>query len=183
MFFWHYGAHVTVEATDFGQPARLRDHATTFVYIFDEQGRQKELRVEKNLDARAALPVVFGDSIVLEGFELVSDRVKRGDELVLLLYWRARQRVADDYVVVVEFVDVTGRVWASYAQTPRRGQSPTSTWQPGELIADAIVLSVPSDAPLGLYRIEIGLTDAAMNRLREQNGRDRVHIERLKVIE
>ncbi|MCX7840390.1 MAG: hypothetical protein N2559_13205, partial [Anaerolineae bacterium] len=174
MFFWHYGAHVTIGATDFGQPARLRDYATTFVYIFDEQGAQKELRVEKNLDARADLPVVFGESIVLEGFELVSDRIKHGDALVLLLYWRATQRISDDYTVIVQLVNPDGAVVASYAREPRQGKSPTSAWQPGELIVDAIVLPVQPETPIGTYRIEIGMVDVMMNWLRKQSGQVRV---------
>lgn len=183
MFFWHYGAHVTVGATDFGQPARLRDYATTFVYIFDEQGRQKELRVEKNLDARADLPVVFGESIVLEGFELVSDRIKRGDELVLLLYWRATQRISDDYTVIVQLVNPDGAVAASYEQSPRQGKSPTSAWQPGELIVDAVVVPIQLNTPPGLYRIEVGWADGRTNWLRDPRGRERINIEPVRVIE
>lgn len=185
MFFWHYGAHVTVGATDFGQPARLREHATTFVYIFDEQGNQKELRVEKNLDVHITLPlpVKFGESIVLEGFELVSDRVKRGSDLVLLLYWRATQRVVDDYTIVIQLVDATDRAVISKEHTPRQGKLPTSMWQSGELIVDAIVLPIPEDVPLGNYRLEISMTDAMMKRLREPSGRERISIEPVRVVE
>lgn len=185
MFFWHYGARVSVGATDLGQPARLRDHATTFVYIFDEQGKQKELRVEKNLDAHitSPLPMTFGASIVLEGFELVNDQVKRGDELVMLLYWRTAQRLAEDYQVSVQLVDAMGRVAVSEEHSPRRGESPTSTWRPGELIVDAIVLPIPADAPFGVYRLEVGLTDATRNWLREPSGQDRIGIEPVRVVE
>lgn len=181
MFFWHYGAQVTVGATDLGQPARLREYATTFVYLFDEQGNQKELRAAKTLDARAALPITLGESIVLEGFELVSDRIERGDEVVMLLYWRVTRRIADNYKVIVQLADAAGRVATSYEQEPRRGKSPTSMWQPGELIVDAIVLPIQADVPPGVYRIEIGMTDAAMKRLLDQAGRDRIIIEPVRM--
>jgi hypothetical protein len=183
MFFWRYGTRVSVGATDSGQPARLRDHATTFVYIFDEQGNQKELRVEKNIAVRATptLPTTFGQSIVLEGFELVSDQIKQGDALVMLLYWRGLNRITEDYTVVVQLVDTTERVVASYEKEPRQGKLSTSAWQPGELIIDAIVLPIQSDVRSGAYRLEIGLTDAARNRLLNQTGQDRIIIEPVRV--
>ncbi len=175
MFFWHYGKTVTVK-TDEAVPARLRDHAITFVYVFDAQGNQKELRVEKNLDARITvpLPVTFGKSIVLEGFELVSDRIQRGDPLVLLLYWRGAHRITDDYTVIVQVVDSVGKVAASYEKAPRRGQLSTSAWRPGELIVDAIVLPIDETVVAGTYRLTLALCDASIGQcvaIRDAHGR------------
>jgi len=83
--------------------------------------------------------------------------------------------------VVVQLVDATERVVASYEKEPRQGKLPTSAWQPGELIIDAIVLPIQSDVLSGTYRLEIGLTDAAKNRLRDQAGQDRIIIEPVRV--
>jgi hypothetical protein len=49
------------------------------------------------------------------------------------------------------------------------------------LIIDAIVLPIQSDVRSGTYRLEIGLTDAARNRLLNQTGQDRIIIEPVRV--
>jgi hypothetical protein len=133
------------------------------VYYFDENGNQKEQRVEKESSVRVtpALPVAFGQSIRLEGIELASANVQRGDAVLLLLYWRALVPIADDYTVVVSLIDANGKRVAAYEKEPRRGSAPTSAWQAGQLIVDAIQLPVPADLAPGAYRLEIALVDAA----------------------
>jgi hypothetical protein len=160
MFFWRYGTSVAVGATDGNQPAGLRDHANTFVYVFDAQGEQLELRVEKNSVAGAVppLPVTFAASIRLEGFELVSEKVKSNEPIVLFLYWRGLERIPHDYIVGIDLIDSAGKSAITYRQEPRRGKSPTSAWKPGELVVDAIQVPVSSAAP-GSYQLAVGLID------------------------
>lgn len=163
MFFWRYGTQVSVGATDSGQPARLREHAVAYVYYFDSQGNQREQRVEKEIVTRAAPepPLTFTEPIRLEGYELASTRVPRGQAFLLLLYWRARAPIAHDYTVSVRLVDVAGKIVAEYFKEPRLGTAPTSAWHVDELVVDAIQLPIPNDAAPGAYRLEVGLYDAA----------------------
>jgi hypothetical protein len=160
MFFWRYGTSVAVGATDGNQPAGLRDHANTFVYVFDAQGEQLELRVEKNSVAGAVppLPVTFAASIRLEGFELVSAKVKSNEPIVLFLYWRGLERIPHDYIVGIDLIDSAGKSAITHRQEPRRGKSPTSAWKPDELVVDAIQVPV-SSAPTGSYQLAVGLID------------------------
>ena len=37
------------------------------------------------------------------------------------------------------------------------GTRPTRGWKPGEPVRDQIGVSVPADAPPGLYRVEVGM--------------------------
>lgn len=163
MFLWYYGPRVFAGANDSATPPRLRDYSLTYVNYFDESGNQKEQRVDQALNVRItpALPVAFTPAIRLDNIELVSANVLRGDSVILLLHWRALASIADDYTVAVSLVDATGKHVATYAREPRRGQAPTSTWQPGQTILDAIQLPVSPDAPPGVYRVEIALVDAA----------------------
>lgn len=163
MFLWYYGPRVFAGANDSVLPPRLRAYPLTYVNYFDENGNQKEQRVDQELNVRITpvLPVSFSPAIRLEDVELVNANVPRGDAVILLLHWRALASIADDYTVGVSLIDSSGTRLSTYTKEPRRGQSPTSTWTPGQLIIDAIQLPVPADVTPGAYRIEITLFDAA----------------------
>ena len=106
-----------------------------------------------------APPRDITDAIRLEGFELGSANIKRGEPILLLLYWRGLARIENDFVVSVSLIARAGSVVARYEKQPRRGDAPTSMWSPGELVVDAIQLPVPDSAAPGVYRLEIGLLD------------------------
>lgn len=189
MFFSRYGSPVLAMATDSAVPANLRAHALAYVYYFDAEGNQMEQRVEKETAAHAAPPppIIFGDSIRLDGFELVSENVKRGQALLLLLYWRGTRPIAQDYTVSVHVVDDAGQTVAGYDKEPRRGKAPTSSWTPGELIVDAIQLPIPEEVKPGVDRLEVGLYDAATQQrldIVDASGKaatDRLVIEPLRI--
>lgn len=154
MFLWQYGTRVFASANDVGGRANLRDHAAAYVYYFDDQGNQKEIRVEKEITARGTPtpPIEFAESIRLEGYELVNANVKRGDAIVLLLYWRAHTRIENDFVAVVNLVAADGRVVAQHEKMPTTG------WFAGELVVEAVQL--PIQVAPGAYRLEIGSPQA-----------------------
>jgi hypothetical protein len=97
----------------------------------------------------------------LEGFELTSDSLKRGDAFVLLLYWKATTQVSKDYTVFVHLVDRNEKIVAGYDSQPRQGKFPTTFWKPKQLVIDPIVYIIPTDIPAGTYKLEIGLYDLA----------------------
>ncbi len=159
-FFLRYGRDVNVETTNTEQPARLRDHNMSYVYYFDETGRTIEVSVEKNAPTQISLPlpVQFSETIRLEGYEVVNTRVKRGEALVVLLYWRASEKVYRDYTVFAHLVDSRGEVVAGYDSQPKQGTAPTSGWLPNQLFVDSVIMPVTSDVPAGTgYRLELGL--------------------------
>ena len=77
------------------------------------------------------------------------------------LLWRSLEPMDVDYTVFVHLVDEVERVWAQHDGQPAGGSHPTSSWQPGEEIADNHGLALPSDIPPGEYQIAVGLYDAA----------------------
>lgn len=193
MFFWRYGARVTVGADDMGARAGLRDHQNAYVYYFDKQGNQKEVRVEKETALRAApaLPATFAEPIRLEGFDLTNANAKRGNAIVLILYWRATGKIDKDYTVFLHLVDAaTSRIWAGYDDQPRGGDAPTSTWGPNSLVVDAKVFPIPVDIPVGNnYQLEVGLYHQRSGQrltildLNEQPIRDNVVVGPIQVVE
>ncbi|MBI4789468.1 MAG: hypothetical protein HY782_20755 [Chloroflexi bacterium] len=172
--FVRYGTGVKVDGTDSGNRANLRGHNAAFVYYFDPTGRPIELPVEKEIKTRVsvALPVSYAAPITLDSVQVVSATIQRGKALVVLLDWSASATVDKDYALFVHLVDRNGENIAGYDGPPKRGESPTTTWRRGQLIVEAVVLPVASDAPLGdNYRLEVGMYDpATMQRLSFSNG-------------
>ena len=56
---------------------------------------------------------------------------------------------------------MAGNLLAQYDGQPQEGDYPTSRWTPGELIEDSYPILLPADAPVGPYRVYLGLYDEA----------------------
>ncbi len=97
--------------------------------------------------------VNFGEEITLLGYDLA----REGDSLRLTLHWQAQARPAADRTVFVHLFDpATERIAAQSDSPPRGGTYPTSQWAPGEVVSDAITLSL-ADVPAASYRLAVGL--------------------------
>jgi hypothetical protein len=108
----------------------------------------------------------FGDGIELVGFNSQSltsnlqspaPNLRPGDEVATTLVWRALAPLAADYTVTVQLVGPDGRVYGQHDAPPLAGAAPTSTWTPGEGLADTYRLKVAADAPAGEYRLIVGV--------------------------
>jgi hypothetical protein len=161
MFFARYGRDVTVGGWDYY--ANLRAHQNALVYFFDSSRRAIEIPVEKNIATRSTpeTPIQFAAPIQLEGFEIARATIKPGAPLIVIVYWRATERVENDYTLFAHLLAPDGKLIAQYDSAPRKGKLPTTQWETQRLVVDAIILNVPSDAPLGnAYTIQLGLYDA-----------------------
>jgi dolichyl-phosphate-mannose-protein mannosyltransferase len=194
MFLLRYGANVTVDGTDDNQwdhIARLREEPTSYIYYFDSTGKPIEVRVAEDIATKSvpATPITFFGPIQLEGYEIANNVIKRGDALVLLLYWRALDSFDQDYTVFVHLVDADGHWVAGHDSQPRGGKSPTSAWKTNDLIVDGIVLPVGAEVPLGSdYRLEVGMYSLSNGErvLIQQDGQqtiDKLIIEPFQVTE
>jgi hypothetical protein len=100
-----------------------------------------------------------------ETFELLTQpaalRARPGDTLRLPLAWRAGRGPGRDYTVFVHLSDAAGAWVAGYDSFPARGQSATSGWRPGEVLAHNVPLAIPSDAAPGAYVLSVGWYDPA----------------------
>ncbi len=102
----------------------------------------------------------FDDQIALVGFQLDRRVMHPGDTLSLDLWWEALSTPVTDYVMFSHLVFPPDAVWAGRDSQPQNGASPTSGWQPGDIVQDQHQLTLPDEAPAGLYFVEIGIYDA-----------------------
>jgi len=80
-----------------------------------------------------------------------------GDFLLVSLLWRSERIMDQNYVVFVHLIDADGRSWASHDNQPNATLQATSSWVPGQDIADRYLLKLPGDMPAGVYQLEVGM--------------------------
>lgn len=110
-------------------------------------------------EARVPRPVhiLFDGQAELVGYALPRSRVAPGDELPLTIFWRARERMTEDFSVYVRVFDADNKILTRWDAFPGRGLYPTRVWQVSEIIEDEYRLPIPRDARAGVGRIEVGL--------------------------
>ena len=102
---------------------------------------------------------VFGDKIALTGYSLDRRSLKPGESFQLDLWWEGLTRMAQDYKVFIHLMLPPDAVWAQQDRQPQDGAARTSTWEPGQVVRDQYTLTVPPDAPPGIYDVAVGLYD------------------------
>ncbi len=99
----------------------------------------------------------LGEQIRLVGFDL---DFPQPDTLTLTLYWQALTSIDNNYKAFVHVLDGQERLVTQRDQIPMNGQAPTTSWLPGEIIADPYTFSVPPGSlPPDTYRLGVGLYD------------------------
>jgi hypothetical protein len=105
----------------------------------------------------------FGDQISVVGWSLRlpgdAAELKAGDTIHLDVVWQAEQALEQDYAAFAHLVAEDGRGWAGDDHQPYQGRYPTSAWAMGEMVRDTFSLTVPSQAPPGLYDVQAGWYD------------------------
>lgn len=100
----------------------------------------------------------FGDSIWLRGYRFADDDARPGEVLQVTLYWETNEHIPVDYTVFAQVIDLNDLAKAGQSdRQPGCGLIETSTWLPGETIADRHRLVMFQDARPGTYTLIIGL--------------------------
>jgi len=134
--------------------------------------RKRQFVVPKTI--QHPLRAYLGDHVTLLGYDLAETEVEPGGTLHLTLYWQARKKMDTSYTVFTHLLDAQNRIWGQQDSIPVGGTYPTTGWLPSEVIVDEYEMPVQSDAPLGEYRIEIGMYDLeTMARLPAFDGEGR----------
>ncbi|MDX1522340.1 MAG: hypothetical protein R3264_11990, partial [Anaerolineae bacterium] len=117
---------------------------------------------------RQRLDQPFGDGphLTLLGFDLtdetgqpITNNQLPITDVHVTLYWQSDRPLLTDYTTFVHLRDESGVVVAQKDQPPLNGAYPTSLWDPGEVIADNIVISLPEELPQGEYKLIVGMYD------------------------
>ena len=97
--------------------------------------------------------------IRLLGYDLAPEAPAPGEVVRLTLWWQSTAKVEPGYKIFIHLEDASGHIWGQRDAEPMDGLRPTWTWEPGEVIADPHAFAIDSNAPLGDYRLLVGLYD------------------------
>jgi len=95
--------------------------------------------------------------VALRSYSVTPQPVPSGEILHLTLRWRADEQPRENYKVALRLVDSEGHVYVSVDRPPVDGFTPTSRWQPGEVVEDRYGLLLPPGTPPGAYRLQVKL--------------------------
>ncbi|MBL7183346.1 MAG: hypothetical protein ISS50_02730, partial [Anaerolineae bacterium] len=154
-----------------------------------DNARFHEIKIIPRSEAEVPNPVNFNfaNRIALIGYDMDRRTASPGETIHLTLYWQGLAKMKEDYTVFTHVLGEENRIWAQKDSWPKDGDAPTSTWEPGQTIADEYELTVYPDTPPDVYEVEIGLYLAETgDRLRivGQGGRlldDRVLLSKVRV--
>jgi hypothetical protein len=103
------------------------------------------------------LPANFENQILLLDYDIQNVQVRKGGALNLTLTWQALAPMDEDYTIFVHLLDEGDQIWGQEDIGPVRGTHPTSAWTEAEVVVDPHTIWTNPEAPLGLYRVEVGL--------------------------
>ena len=192
MSLLRYGDRVALGSTETDRPADLAEHPLSLVF-YQNRGQERVVRIEAgSLDVESGsglVPRIATVPIRLTGVEMVNPRVQAGDNVVVLMYWQATQRIAKDYTVFVHLIDGSGNMVGGADHPPGDGKKPTTGWAPGKTVVDWAIVPIDAALPPGSdYKLEIGLYDLrTMERLEFLNEQgapvfDKIEIGPLEII-
>jgi len=104
----------------------------------------------------ASLNALFGDEMRLLGYQVQRD----GDDLTVTLHWRSERLIENDYKIFVHVFNPDSELRVTQDDSkPLRWTYPTPFWDAGEVVVDAIPLSL-KEAPPGVYVVAVGVYDS-----------------------
>ena len=129
--------------------------ATTVLFLlllWQHQGRGEPDRQPTPYSAN------FEGELSLLGYHLPATTWKPGETIPVRLYWLTRKSPATDYSVFLHLalMDDLGKV-AQSDSPPIYGYSPTTQWEPGEIVIDQQRIHLDETVPPGRYRLLMGL--------------------------
>jgi hypothetical protein len=109
------------------------------------------------LPAQTTVFADFDDQIVLIGYDLSADSARPGEEMMVTLYWKAKQApLPINYQVFVHLLTADGRLVAQ-SDKLNPGEFPTRRWTTDKYVRDQHRISLPDDLPPGQYTFSTGL--------------------------
>jgi hypothetical protein len=130
-----------------GQPLSDRSTRLTTVNV---ASRPREFAAP---DAAYPLNVMFGDMAKLIG----ADVDRSGTQITVTLFWQGQAVTTTNYTAFMQAINADGSIAQQIDRWQIAFDAPTSTWLPGQVIADQYVFEVSSDTP----RFGVGLYEAA----------------------
>jgi len=96
------------------------------------------------------------DEVQVLGYDLEPDPPQPGKPARVLIYYRALARMFPMYSAILRVTDVRSHLWSENYGFPVTFYFPTFRWyELGELYRDVWPINLPSDAPAGLYNLDL----------------------------
>ncbi|MDP2727009.1 MAG: hypothetical protein Q8P59_05660, partial [Dehalococcoidia bacterium] len=176
------------------RPSLVRFEAGLYLFpsmerlqALDPQGRPLGTSVPV-IKAKAAAPppqpplpgrdVSLGNRVHLTGYQGPNTALKGGQTLEGRIWWKALDGPGRDYTVFVQLLG-PGGLLAQYDAQPRANSYPTSLWEAGEVVEDFFRLSIPRQAPPGVYRLIAGMYDSSSGERLRSNGDDYILLQEI----
>jgi 4-amino-4-deoxy-L-arabinose transferase-like glycosyltransferase len=102
----------------------------------------------------------LGGGISLIRYDLEPKDGRPGDTLEVTLYWRANAEIDRCYKVFVHLYNEEGSLVGQRDQIPGLGIRPTTSWEPGEVVADRYHVEIGAGVASGVYAVAVGMYDA-----------------------
>ncbi len=118
----------------------------------------------KRISAANQLDADFGAAKLI-GFDvqMLNQRIENGKVFRVTLYWRVEAKIENDALVSVKILRSDQRVFGQSDHRPVRDAYPTTTWRPGEIIADTYDVPIHLGVTPGEYTINVTMYDAQSN--------------------
>jgi len=136
---------------------------------------------------KTAIDADLDGRVRLLGYDLDTEGVEPGDELLLTLYWHVTGTLDRDYTVFIHLLDEEENIVGQADGPPLGNAYPTSFWEPGETLLDEHRLVWPPEAREGEFSLFVGLYEPGTWRrlpvldTQGQPQGDRVLLGRLRV--
>ncbi len=104
---------------------------------------------------------VLGDEVKLIGFELSQNQVSPGENLFVTLYWQALAPMTRNRQVFVHLNN--GELVAQHDGAPECALNPVIRWEPGQIVADTHIITLPDNLPGGSIPVFVGMYDLLSN--------------------
>lgn len=103
--------------------------------------------------------VEFGDFATLLGYD--TGKFNPMGAFDITLYWQSRAKTRENYKVIVQVLDDQNNLIAQISVAPDKGNRPTMSWQPGEVIVEhyTVVQSDFGPHSTGPIKITVSLYD------------------------
>jgi hypothetical protein len=110
---------------------------------------------------QVAQPMRLGEAVRFLGYDLegaiAGERLIPGQDLQVIFTWQAETTPEQNYTVFVQLLNAANQVQSQHDGQPGNGMLITTTWAPGEYVRDTHHLALPSDLPVGDYRLIVGM--------------------------
>lgn len=113
----------------------------------------------------APIAAAVGPRVLLSGAD-VPARAIAGQALGFTVFWQPLSSLERRYQVLVHVVDATGAVVAQGDGPPGGGERPTTSWRPGEIVADKREVWLPRALAGETVQLLVGLYDPEDDQLR-----------------